>query len=102
MALQKVIDILRDTGTESTVFANTLPQGKEKVCRIFVLKQKIDFVDDNKSVFTLCAIGGNTVEDTVKHNEHTNRQKLFPEIKNVIADKTVVYIYIGFFRKCVK
>ena len=102
MALQKVIDILRDAGTESTVFTNTLPKGKQEVCRIFVLKQKIDFVDNDKSVFTLCAIGGNTVEDTVKHNEHTNRQKLFSEIENVVADKTVVYIYIGFFRKCVK
>ena len=90
MALQKVIHILRNTGTERTVLTDAFPQGKQEVCRILMLEQKIDFVNDDKGVFALGTVGGNAVKDTVKNNEHTDGQKLFAEIKNVIAYETVV------------
>ena len=90
MALQKVIHILRNTGTERTVLTDAFPKGKQEVCRILMLEQKIDFVDDDKGVFALGTVGGNAVKDTVKNNEHTDGQKLFAEIKNVIAYETVV------------
>ena len=71
MALQQVIHILRNTGTERTVFANAFPKGKQEVCRILMLEQKIDFVDDNKGVFALGTVGSNAVQYTVKHYKHT-------------------------------
>ena len=50
MALQKVIHILCDTGTVRTIFTHTLPEGKEEVCRVFMLEQQIDFINENERV----------------------------------------------------
>ena len=102
MALQQVIHILRNTGTERTVLSDAFPKCKQEVCRILMLEQKIDFVDDNKGVFALGTVSGNAVQYTVKHYKHTDGQKLFAEIENVIADKAVIDIYIRFLGKGVK
>ena len=48
MALQKVIDILSDSTCVCTVFSHTLPQGKEEVCRVFVLEQKINLINEDE------------------------------------------------------
>ena len=56
MALQKVIDVLSDSACVCTVFSHTLPQGKEEVCRVFVLEQKINFINEDKGVLTLCTV----------------------------------------------
>ena len=50
MALQKVIHILRNTRSISAVFTHTLPKGKKEVCTVFVLEQKIDFINKDKGV----------------------------------------------------
>ena len=68
-----------------TVFSHTLPQGKEEVCRVFVLEQKINLINEDKGILTLCTVLCDTVQDRVKDNKHTNRHKLFTQVKNVIA-----------------
>ena len=66
MALQKVIDVLGYSTCVCTVFSHTLPQGKEEVCRVFVLEQKINFINEDKGVLTLCTVLCDTVQDRVK------------------------------------
>ena len=61
MALQKVVHILRNTRTVRTVFTHTLPEGKEEVCRVFVLKEQIDFINKNKGISAF----GSVLSDTV-------------------------------------
>ena len=61
MALQKVVYILRNTRTVRTVFTHTLPEGKEEVCRVFVLKEQIDFINENKGISAF----GSVLRDTV-------------------------------------
>ena len=61
MALQKVVHILRNTCTVRTVFTHTLPEGKEEVCRVFMLKEQIDFINENKGISAF----GSVLCDTV-------------------------------------
>ena len=50
MALQKVVHVLRDARAVRPVLTHTLPEGKEKVRRIFMLKEQINLVNKNKGV----------------------------------------------------
>ena len=50
MALQQIVHVLRDASTVRPVLTHTLPEGKEEVGGILMLKQQIDFVNENKSV----------------------------------------------------
>ena len=102
MALKQVVYILRDTRTESAVLSYAFPQGKEEVCTVLMLEQQIDFINENKGVFTLCTVSGNTVQNTVEHDKHTDGQKLLAEIENVITNQAVIYIHIRFLCKGVK
>lgn len=45
MALQKILDILRNARNERTVLTNTLPKREQKVRRVLMLEKEIDFVD---------------------------------------------------------
>ena len=73
MALQKVIDILCDSSTVRPVLTHTLPEGKEEVCRILMLKQQIDFINENKGVPAFRPVHRDAVQNAVKHHEHTDR-----------------------------
>ena len=55
-----------------------------------MLEQKINLINEDKGILTLCTVLCDTVQDRVKDNEHTNRHKLFTQIKNVIADKAII------------
>ena len=59
-----------------------------------MLEQKINLINEDKGVLTLCTVLCDTVQDRVKDNKHTNRHKLFTQIKNVIADKAIIGIHI--------
>jgi len=59
-----------------------------------VLEQKINLINEDKGILTLCTVLCDTVQDRVKDNKHTNRHKLFTQVKNVIADKAVIGIHI--------
>ena len=95
MALQKVVHILCNTGGISTVLSYTLPKGKEEVCTVLVLEKEVDFINEDECLLSLCTVLCNTIQDRVKDDKHTDRHKLFAEVKNVIADKSVIRINIG-------
>ena len=59
-----------------------------------MLEQKINLINEDKGILTLCTVLCDTVQDRVKDNKHTNRHKLFTQVKNVIADKAVIGIHI--------
>ena len=61
MALQQVVHILGNTRTVRPVFTHTLPEGKEEVCRVFVLKEQIDFINENKGIPAFGSVLRNTV-----------------------------------------
>src|SRR5699024_9137786 len=50
VALEQVVHILGNARTVRPVFTHTLPEGKKEVCRVFVLKQQINLVNEDKSV----------------------------------------------------
>ena len=50
VALQQVVHILGDASAVRPVLTHTLPEGKEEVCRVFVLKEQIDFINENKGI----------------------------------------------------
>ena len=60
-----------------------------------MLEQKIDFINEDECLLTLCTVLCDTVQDRVEDNKHTDRHKLLAEVKNVIADKSVIRINIG-------
>ena len=102
MALQQIFHVLRDTRNESAVLTHTLPQGKEEVRRILVLEQQIDLVNKDIGLSSLCLILGDTVQDTVKNYEHTDRHKRSAKLVNVIADKAALSVYVGLLCEGIK
>ena len=50
MALQKVVHILCNTRSISTVFTHTLPKGKKEVSGILVLEQQINLINEDEGV----------------------------------------------------
>ena len=102
MALQQIFHVLSDTRNESTVLTHTLPQGKEEVRGIFVLEQQIYFVDKDIGLSSLRLVLGDTVQDTVKNDEHTDGHKRSTKLVNVIADKATLGVYVGLICKGVK
>ena len=67
-----------------------------------MLEQKINLINKDKGILTLCTVLCDTIQDRVKDNKHTNRHKLFTQIKNVIADKAIVSIHIRLLCKGVQ
>ena len=61
MALQKVVHILGNACAVRSVFPHTLPEGKEEVCRVFVLKEQINLVNEDESVSTFRSVLCDTV-----------------------------------------
>lgn len=45
MGLQKVVDVLRQPCAAGPVFAHPLPEGKQEIGAVLVLKQQVDFVN---------------------------------------------------------
>ncbi len=91
----KVVHILRNAGGISTVLSYTLPKSKQEVCGVFVLEQEVDFINEDESLLTLCTVLCDSVQDRVEDDKHTDRHKLFAEVKNVITYKSVIRINIG-------
>jgi len=94
VGLEHIVHVLRDAGTEGTVFAHALPEREQEIGAVFVLEQKINLVDHNEGAFALCAVLGDAVEDAIKHNQHPDRLELLAQIKDVIADEAVVHVHI--------
>ena len=72
MALEQVIDVLSDTCCKCAVLTDTLPKGKQEVCRIFVLEQELDFINKDECCLTLRSVLRDTVENTVHYDKHTD------------------------------
>ena len=99
MALQKIINVLSNTRAVCTVFTNSFPKCEKKIRRVFVLKEKIYFINENVCFSALRTVFGYTVKNTVKNNKHTDRHKLAAEFKYVVAYKSVLNINICFLCK---
>ena len=61
VALQEVVYILGDTSTVRPVLTHTLPEGKEEVCRVFMLKEQVNLVNENKGVPAFRPVLGDAV-----------------------------------------
>ena len=102
MALQKVVYVLRDTGTERPVLTDSLPESEQEVRRVFVLEQKVDLVNENESIFTLRSVCRYPVQNTVEDYEHTDGKKLLAEVENVVADESVIDVNVRFLCERIK
>lgn len=54
-----------------------------------MLEKEIDFINKDECLLTFSTVLCNTVQNRVEDDKHTDRHKLFAEVKNVIADKAV-------------
>ena len=52
-----------------------------------------------KGLLTFSTVLCNTVQNRVEDDKHTDRHKLLAEVKNVITDKSVIRINIGWLCK---
>ena len=102
MRLQKILHILRDTCAVCSVLSNPLPECEKEVSRIFMLKQKIYFIDEYKCLSSLRTVSCDSVENTVKDNQHSYRHQLFSKIQYVIAYEPVIGIHVCMLCKGVK
>ena len=60
-----------------------------------MLEKEIDFINKDECLLTFSTVLCNTVQNRVEDDKHTDRHKLFAEVKNVITDKAVIRINIG-------
>ena len=60
-----------------------------------MLEQEINLINEDKGLFAFCSVLRNAIQNTVENDKHTDRHKLLTEVKNIIADKTIVRIHIG-------
>ena len=102
MALQKILDILRNARNERTVLTDTLPKREQKVRRVFMLEKEIDFVDKDIGLFPSRLVRGDSVENVIEHHKHSDRHQCSAEVVDVIADQTILGIHIGFVGKGIK
>ena len=65
-----------------------------------MLEKKINLIYEDISFSALSSVLCDSVENTVKNYKHTDRHKLTTKFKNVITDKSVFNVYIGFLCKC--
>lgn len=94
MRLQQILHVLCDTENKGVILSHFLPHGKEEVCGVFVPKKQIDLVNEDIRLSSLCSVLGDTVENAVKHNKHTDWHELLSEFVNVIADETAAGIHV--------
>ena len=73
--MQKIINILCDTGTESAVLSNTFPKRKQEIGAILMLEKQVYFINDNKGVFTFRTVLRDAIKNTVQHYQHPNREE---------------------------
>lgn len=95
MALQQIIHVLRNARTKSAVLSDALPKREQKVGAVFMLKQKIDFVNNDKCIFAFNPVLCNPIQDAVQDNQHADREELFAQVENIVADEPVMDIDIG-------
>ena len=57
------------------------------------------FINEDKGLLTFSTVLCNTVQNRVEDDKHTDRHKLLAEVKNVITDKSVIRINIGWLCK---
>ena len=67
-----------------------------------MLEQEIDFINEDEGIFALCTVLCNAVEDGVQYHQHPDGHKLLAEVKDVVADESVVGIHIGVLGKGVQ
>ena len=72
VALQQIFHILSYSRDESSVLTHTLPKGKEKVCRIFVLEKQVYLINKDIGLTTFCFVRRNTIEDIIENYKHTS------------------------------
>ena len=61
VALQEVVNILGDARTVRPILTHTLPEGKEEVCGILMLKEQVNLVNKDKGVPAFRPVLGNAV-----------------------------------------
>ncbi len=65
VGLKQVVHILRDARGISAVLSYSLPKGEQEVCTVLVLKQKVDFIDEDEGVLALGSVLRNTVQNRI-------------------------------------
>lgn len=76
MALQKIVHVLGDPGAERAVLTHSLPEGKQEVGAVFMLKEQVDFINNNEGVFSFGSVLGDAVQDAVQYHQHPDGKKL--------------------------
>gem|GEM_PF-2639828 len=93
---EEVIDVLRDGGDTESVFAGTLNDTIEKLCRYIILHHDPCFIDNEHSLaFVTSDFGSDIVEDI----EHCRSLETFFQIPDTKHRESVVEVDIGIIIK---
>ena len=66
------------------------------------MEKQIYLVDKDIGLFALGSVLGDTVENTVKNDEHTHGHQGSAKLVNIVADKAFSCVHIGLLCKGVK
>ena len=69
-----------NAGGISAVLSYTLPKREQEVCRILVLEQEVDFINEDIGLSAPRLVCGNSIEDIIKHHKHSDRHQCSAEI----------------------
>ena len=76
IVLQQIDDILRDTGTKSSLLSYFLPELLQIFCRILGIKQDVKLINIEPCCLASLAILNNPVLNRLHHDKHCDRTKL--------------------------
>ncbi|MNP66371.1 hypothetical protein D3C76_1620780 [compost metagenome] len=86
---------MRNPCAKSAILSDTLPEREQKVGTIFVLEQKVDFINKNKRILASGAILRNPIQDVVEYDQHADGKKLLAQVENIVANQPIVNVDVG-------
>ena len=94
MGLQQIQHVLRNAGTESSVLTDSLPEFEQKLCRVLVHKEQIDFIDKDEGLLPFLPVLCNAVQDGIQYDQHADGPELLAQFQDVVTDQAVVGIHV--------
>ena len=65
-------------------------------------EQKIYLINEDKCLPPFFPVCRDLIENVIKNDQHTYCSKLFSQLQNIVADQSVIHVYIGLFGKSIQ
>ncbi len=95
LGCQKVFNVLRDTGRNTALLSEALPDLNRIGRCLFFTKKNLHLIHVIPGGSALCAVRGNSPPHLILHHQHADLFQLLTKFLDVIAHKTVCDIHVG-------